>query len=203
VQAYLRAEVEYIRESVKPGGRVLELGCGYGRVLGEIARSRASVVGIDLSLASLLLARRTLLRRPGVLLTQMNVAALSFRPASFDLVFCPQNGISVFQVDQRALIVSTLRLVAAGGKAQFFSYSEAFWPYRLAWFRIQAAAGLVGEIDESATGDGVIVCKDGFTATTVSADRFMQLTHGLDASISVSELDHSSIVCTLSPGPPN
>jgi SAM-dependent methyltransferase len=197
VQAYLDAEVEYILASLKPGARVLELGCGYGRVLAEVARQNGWVVGIDLSLSSLALARHTLLDRPGVALAQMNVAALSFHPGTFDLVCCPQNGISAFHVDKRALIASALRLVAAGGKAQFFSYADAFWPHRLAWFRIQAAEGLVGEIDESATGDGTIVCKDGFTASTVSPDRFLELTRGLGTSVSVSVLEHSSVVCTL------
>ena len=33
VQAYLEAEVQYLQAATSPGARVLELGCGYGRVL--------------------------------------------------------------------------------------------------------------------------------------------------------------------------
>jgi len=197
VCAYLDAEVEYIRAATTPGARVLELGCGYGRVLEALAPRTTRLVGIDLSLASLVLGR-TLLAGQWVALAQMNVAVPAFRAASFDLVCCPQNGISAFHVDQRTLIASTLQLLAPGGKAQFFSYADAFWPHRLAWFRAQAAHGLVGEIDESASGNGTIVCRDGFVATTVSPERFSELTRDLGASVSVSVLRSSSVVCTLS-----
>ena len=196
VRAYLELEVEYIRAAIVPGTRVLELGCGYGRVLAALAARKASLVGIDLSLASLALARK-LLASQGVTLAQMDAAVPAFRPASFDLVCCPQNGISAFHVDQRALITSTVGLLAPGGKALFFSYAEAFWPHRFAWFHIQAAHGLLGEIDEAASGDGTIVCSDGFVATTVSPDRFVELTRGLGARVSVSVLGGSSVVCSI------
>jgi len=197
VHAYLDAEVRHILASIRPGARVLELGCGYGRVLGALVARSGWLAGVDLSLSSLALARRQSLGRSGVALAQMNVAAMAFRPAAFDLICCPQNGISAFHVDQRALIASTLRLVAPGGRALFFSYADAFWPHRLAWFRIQAAHGLVGEIDESATGNGTIVCNDGFKATTIRPESFLELTRGLGTSVAVSVLDGSSVVCTI------
>jgi SAM-dependent methyltransferase len=197
VQAYLDAEVQYILASIRPGDRVLELGCGYGRVLGALAAPSGWLAGIDLSLSSLALARRQFPGQSAVALAQMDVAVLAFRPGAFDLVCCPQNGISAFHVDQRALIASTLRLVAPGGKALFFSYADTFWPHRLAWFRIQAAHGLVGEINESATGNGTIICNDGFKATTVGPDRFLELTRGLAARVAVSVLNGSSVVCTV------
>lgn len=197
VQGYLDAEVRSIRAAIRPGDRVLELGCGYGRVLAGLASTRSFLVGVDLSLASLGLARRLIPGPPRPLLGQMNAIGLAFRDAAFDLVCCPQNGISAFHVDPEALIRSAVRVTAPGGKVLFFSYAEEFWPHRLAWFRIQAAHGLIGPIDEGATGDGVIVCRDGFTATTVSPRRFAELTHGLGTSVSISTLEHASVVCEI------
>jgi len=198
VQAYLDAEVRFILTFVRPGARVLELGCGYGRVLGPLIGSAALAVGIDLSLLSLALARRLLCNQRGFALAQMDAADLAFRHSSFDLVCCPQNGISAFHIDQRSLIASAVRLVARGGKALFFSYADDFWPHRLAWFRIQAANGLIGPIDESATGNGVIVCHDGFTASTVTPGRFADLARGIGSAVSVSVLGAASVVCTIS-----
>jgi len=43
----------------------------------------------------------------------------------------------------------------------FSTYAAEFWSERLRWFELQAAAGLVGEIDYEKTKDGVVVCKDG------------------------------------------
>jgi 2-polyprenyl-6-hydroxyphenyl methylase/3-demethylubiquinone-9 3-methyltransferase len=127
----------------------------------------------------------------------MEAVALGLRPGSFDLGCCPQNGISAFHVDQRRLLESAIQAVGAGGKVQLFSYAEELWEERLAWFRLQAAEGLVGEIDEAATGNGTIVCCDGFTATALSVGRFAELARGLGRSFSVSVLEHASVVCEI------
>ena len=195
VRDYLDAEVEYLLASMPPRARVLELGCGYGRVLARLAGHCGWLAGVDLTISSLLLAKR---ESPSASLAAMDAAALSFREGTFDVVCCPQNGISAFHSDPRALIASAVRILTAGGRAHFFSYADSFWEQRLAWFRLQAAEGLVGEIDEERTADGTIVCRDGFTATTVSAERFLEITRGLGAGATVSVLRGSSVVCTIS-----
>ena len=80
----------------------------------------------------------------------------------------------------------------------FSSYADEFWKDRLEWFRIQASHGLVGEIDEAATGNGTIACKDGFRATTVRPDEFHQLSQGLGADISIEVVADSSVFCEIS-----
>ena len=66
------------------------------------------------------------------------------------------------------------------------------------WFQAQAEYGLLGEIDEEKTGNGNIVCKDGFTATTVSQQEFLELTSGLHVSAQIREIDNSTIFCVMS-----
>ena len=68
---------------------------------------------------------------------------------------------------------------------------------RLAWFSLQAAHGLLGEIDMDQTGSGVIVCKDGFRATTVGAEAFRRLVSDLHLDADVEEVDGSSVFCEL------
>jgi 2-polyprenyl-6-hydroxyphenyl methylase/3-demethylubiquinone-9 3-methyltransferase len=199
VREYLRAEIAYILQVVRPGARVLELGCGYGRVLSALAPTGVRLYGIDISLASLLLASSRLsgVRAPRGLL-QADALALPFLPAAFDLVFCPQNGISAFHVDQRRLVLAAINVAAPGGRVLFFSYADEFWSHRLEWFRIQAEHGLIGPIDEASTGNGTIVCRDGFTATTVTPAGFVELTRDLGGRASVSVLDGASVVCDIS-----
>jgi hypothetical protein len=79
----------------------------------------------------------------------------------------------------------------------FSSYSERFWEDRLEWFRIQSEKTLIGEIDDAATGNGVIVCKDGFKAGTVRPDDFIRLTSDLAVDPIITEVDNSSIFCEL------
>ena len=127
----------------------------------------------------------------------MDASQLAFRDRSFDVVVCIQNGISAFQVGRRELIREAMSVTKSGGRALFSSYSEKFWNDRLEWFKAQAEDGLIGEIDFERTGDGVIVCKDGFTASTVSPEEFLVLTENLDADVSIVEVDESSIFCEI------
>ena len=197
VQRYLAAEQAHVLDRLDSGAAVLELGCGYGRVLQPLAEKAGLAVGIDTSLSSLLLAERLLPSQTNCRLVQMDAAALGFPDRLFDLVVCIQNGISAFHVDQRHLLTEALRVTRSGGIAFFSSYSTAFWPERLRWFELQAEAGLVGEIDYQKTRNGVIVCRDGFTATTVDETQFRELSAGLNASITIREVASSSLFCEL------
>ena len=197
VRQYLEAELQHALARIRPSDRVLELGCGYGRLLERIAPRARFVVGIDTSPASLRLAGELLLKTPHCRLAAMNAAALGFRDGVFDVVLCLQNGVSAFKVDPRTLVCESLRVTRPGGRVLLSSYAERFWPDRLEWFRLQAEHGLLGEIDWDATGAGVIVCKDGFRATTVGPDEFRALTAGLPATVHISEVDGSSVCCEL------
>lgn len=193
VKRYLDAEIEFVLKRINPGDRVLELGCGYGRVLEKLADKSEKVVGIDTSVESLVMARVLGRGSSIAMLLAMDAADLGFRNRCFDLVACIQNGISAFKVDQEQLIRETLRVTRTGGRALFSSYSEQFWPERLDWFRIQADHGLLGKIDENATGNGVIVCNDGFRATTIGPDDFRSLASKIGVAHTITEVDGSSI----------
>lgn len=137
-QRYFEAEINHVLQKVNSDDLVLDLGCGYGRVIPSLAKRVKSVVGIDTSLASLLMGQELF---PGI-----------------------------------------------------SNYSEKFWDHRLEWFRLQSEAELLGEIDYDKTRNGMIVCKDEFTAKTVSLDQFLTLTSGLNV-----EVDESSVFCEMSP----
>ncbi len=197
VRAYLAAEIELILAKVKPSMRVLELGCGYGRVLGRLAGSVNAVAGIDTSLSSLRMARGLLPPPARVFLAAMDAASLGFGDHTFDLTFCIQNGISAFAIDRHRLVAEAVRVTRQGGIVLFSSYSPRFWKDRLEWFERQAASGLLGPIDWAATRDGVIVCKDGFKATTIDADEFRALAAPHSLSPNIVEVDGSSLFCEI------
>jgi SAM-dependent methyltransferase len=196
-RAYLEAEIEFVLEHVSPQMRVLELGCGHGRVLGRAASAARLGIGIDTSIASLCLARRGLGRSGSIGLAAMDAAALGLRDGSFDLTICVQNGISAFGADRRRLFAEAVRVTRCGGIVLFSTYSPRFWPHRLAWFEAQAAAGLIGPIDWSATRDGTIVCTDGFRASTVGAEEFRALATGVGLEARITEVNGSSVFCEM------
>ncbi|MBN2170144.1 MAG: class I SAM-dependent methyltransferase [Candidatus Krumholzibacteriota bacterium] len=192
---YLQAEIDHVAARVRPGDRVLELGCGYGRALAPVVPLAGEAWGIDTSLASLRLARRTL--PAACRLARMDATRLALADCAFDLVFCIQNGVSAFHADPLDLAREALRVARPGGRVLLSSYAESFWEDRLAWFRVQAEHGLLGTIDEDATGGGVIVCKDGFRATTFGLADFGRLAAALGRDCDLEEVAGASLFCTL------
>ncbi len=198
VQQYFDAEVGHVLKFIKHEDTVLELGCGYGRILPTLARKAAHVFGIDKSCSSLQLAEEFLRLVPNCSVAQMNAIQLSFSDEMFDCVVCIQNGISAFHVNQLDLIRESVRVTKRGGVVLFSTYSEQFWKHRLEWFRLQSDAGLLGEIDYAKTSNGNIVCKDGFTATTITPEQFSSLTSQIEnVGVTIEEVDESSVFCVI------
>ena len=192
---YLNEEIRFVRSHLKPSSRVLELGCGYGRVLKELIHYSSHVVGIDKSSDSIAAARRDRIVGSGSDLAIMDASVLSMRDDSFDAVVCIQNGLSAFAVAPDKVVGESLRVARSGGRLIFSSYSESFWDERLNWFELQAQHGLIGEIDPELTGDGTIVCRDGFRATTMRPEDFRLLIGRFGVDCRVEEVDSSSVFC--------
>jgi len=197
VRAYLESEISFVIERVSPATAVLELGCGYGRVLQRLISHVRSAVGIDTSLQSLQMARGFVAGGRPPRLLAMDATRMAFVERTFDVTICIQNGICAFAADQLLLVREAVRVTRIGGSVLFSSYAAGFWSDRLDWFERQAAHGLIGEIDHDATGDGVIVCRDGFRATTMDADGFRRLAAALDLTPQIVEVDGSSLFCEI------
>ncbi|MFW9958835.1 MAG: class I SAM-dependent methyltransferase [Candidatus Odinarchaeota archaeon] len=198
VRQYLRAEIDYVIEYIRQSDVVIELGCGYGRVLRHILPCSSALIGIDTSYESLKLADEYIGRSSRCHLFQSNASHLPLLDKCVDKVVCIQNGISAFKVDPLCLIEECVRITRKGGSCLLSSYSDEFWNHRLEWFKLQSEEGLVGEIDWSLTSDGVINCKDGFTATTFRREDFTRICDQLGLEATICEVDSSSIFCVIS-----
>jgi ubiquinone/menaquinone biosynthesis C-methylase UbiE len=197
VQKYFESEMNYVLDHINNYDSVLELGCGYGRVLKKIIPSSAEVIGIDISRESLELAFEYTKNNPRCHLLHASAEKLPFLDNSIDRVVCIQNGISAFKIDPQQLIQECMRVTKVGGLCMFSSYSPKFWKPRLDWFQMQVDAGLIGEIDWNETKDGVISCKDGFKATTFTLEDFTELMSKLDIEATIVEVDTSSVFCKI------
>ena len=196
VKQYLESEIQYVQREIEGMDSVIELGCGYGRVMHPLSSHVQTVTGIDTSRETLKYAQEYLSGIPCHLVL-MNASLLGFKSQVFDAVICVQNGISAFRVDSHLLIREALRITRPGGLLLFSSYSPKFWKERLNWFRLQAQEGLIGEIDEAKTGNGIIVCKDGLRLTFVGENQFRNLASSEKAEVSIREVDGSSVFCKI------
>lgn len=197
VKQYLAAEIQHIIEQVEGCHLVLELGCGYGRVMRPVSHHVDTVVGIDTSIYSLTYGQNYLSEVKNWYMLAMDASRLGFSRDTFDAVLCIQNGLSAFRVDSTLLVRESLRVTRPGGLLLYSSYSPKFWDHRLEWFHLQAQHGLIGEIDESRTGNGVIVCKDGLHLTYVTESQFVKLFSSKDTRVTTEEIDESSVFCRV------
>lgn len=192
VRQYFKSEISFVRNYLQGTERVLELGAGYGRIVKELAPSCKSIVGIDISKDNVDFGKEYLNDAPNAHLMVMDAHNLHFQEL-FDVVLCLQNGLSAMKVEPIEFVKKVMGLLLNGGRAFFSSYSAKFWDHRLAWFQEQSEKGLLGEIDIEKTKDGVIICKDGFRATTHSPEDMDRFGKASGFAYEVIEVDESSI----------
>lgn len=102
-------------EQIPFGARVLECGCGTGQLSNFLGIAHRTVVGTDLSTASLRLADdfRSRHQLDRVYFLQMNLFFPAFPDESFDYVIC--NGVLHHTADPRGGFARLARLVRPGG----------------------------------------------------------------------------------------
>jgi SAM-dependent methyltransferase len=113
-----RAEARFIAEvlELRPGARVLDLGCGEGRHLARLAGAGARLVGLDRDLGSLASARRH------AAAVSSDLRALPFRPGSFDAIYCWYSTLFIFEeAENRRALAEASRALAPGGAFLFQS----------------------------------------------------------------------------------
>ncbi len=197
VRQYFEAEFEFVRSFAGEKALGLELGCGYGRAMAQLAGDFKILYGIDNSPSSITDAKDYLKGVENVRLAVMDATCMAFDDQTFDVTFCIQNGLSAFHIEPKILIPEAMRVTKPGGVALFSSYAEEFWPHRREWFELQSREGLLGEIDWDKTGDGKIVCKDGFTATTYGPSEFGRIIDELGLTARIETVDSSSVFCVI------
>ena len=116
VKQYLEAEIEHVLKRIAKNDIILELGCGFGRVLKKLCPAALAAVGIDIAGPSLELARKLLKDVPNCRFIKMNAADLEFPEGFFNVVVCVQNGISAFHIDMGELVREAVRVTAKGGR---------------------------------------------------------------------------------------
>lgn len=118
------------------GKKVLEIGCGIGNDLLEIAKKGGVVTGIDLSPKSLALAKKNfrLFKYKGFF--KVNDAEnLAFKPKSFDVVY--SMGVLHHTPDTAKTIKELYRVLKPKGQAIVMLYHKNFFTYWIKLFLIR------------------------------------------------------------------
>lgn len=132
--AGLRACEEALSRDLGPAARVLDVGCGAGRVTNALVGA-AQVVGLDLNLPAL---RRAGCEDTSAAFTQGDMGQLPFPSESFDRVWCLRFSFNALPTvdDRRRTLQELWRVCAPGGSVVV----EAFnWHHRGRWGLIRIA----------------------------------------------------------------
>lgn len=151
------ADAVFCERAFPRPGRLLDLGCGTGRLCNRFAARGYECVGVDLSAEMLARARANWMVEPGSSTAkapdyvQANLVELSDFPAeSFDYAACLFSTLGMIRgVDCRVRVVENAhRLLRPGGRFVLHAHNRYF--QGLGWGRVlsEAARSLVG-----ATGD--------------------------------------------------
>jgi ubiquinone/menaquinone biosynthesis C-methylase UbiE len=197
IRQYLEKEVNFVIRHLTPVDIVLDVGCGYGRIIPQLAQYAKFVMGIDVSRETVRFGKEFIKKVPNGLMLEMNAKEMSFTDNFFDVTLCIQNGLSAFHVDPAAIIQECVRVTKKNGRIFLSTYAPGFWEERLNWFKQQSAAGLIGEIDSEKTQPEKIICKDGFSSTTVTRNDFIRWAAHFNLSYEIEEVDESSLFCIL------
>ncbi len=104
------------RADLKPGLRVLDLGCGWGYGTLWARAQGCEVAGIDLGLDQLAWARAHLDPEARLGLTRANAAALPFPARSFDRAVSVEMMEHVFRPDRRRVLAEIARVLKPGAR---------------------------------------------------------------------------------------
>ena len=113
-------EIDFYRELAaqarSKGGKVLELGCGTGRVAIRLAQDGVEVVGLDLSAAMLAVAREKSVGMSNLRWVEGDMRGFELGE-TFDLAIVPGHGFQnlLTAADQRACLESVRRHLVPGG----------------------------------------------------------------------------------------
>ena len=101
---------------LRPGDRVLDVGCGTGRTTRDAARITGSAVGVDLSSAMLDVARRRAAEEglTGVRFEQADAQVAAFPPAGFDVAISRTG--AMFFADPVAALANVGGALVPGGR---------------------------------------------------------------------------------------
>lgn len=124
VRTFLRAEIRYLKTHLKKDARVLDVGCGYGRVLKLLQKGSWELWGMDNSSSELRQAKQYIGRAPNIHLVLGDVRKTGFSQEFFDVAYVTGNTFGNLGRSKVPILKELTRIVRKGGSIIVTTYNE-------------------------------------------------------------------------------
>ncbi|MFA5877769.1 MAG: class I SAM-dependent methyltransferase [Candidatus Staskawiczbacteria bacterium] len=124
IQEFLDGEIDFISAHIKPNSLILEIGCGYGRLLKIMAEKSKRVIGIDFSNRMVELSKENLGAKNNVNIQLMEADKLTFSDDSFDYVVCLDNSFGNMPEIELDVLKEMKRVCKKDGEIVISVFSE-------------------------------------------------------------------------------
>jgi len=124
IQNFLDEEIAFIKRLPLTGKQILEVGCGYGRLLTILGESAGQVVGIDFSQPLVAKARHRVPSK-NVQILEQNASKMSFGNDVFDYVMCLDATFGNMPGIENEVLLEMKRVCKKGGEIILSVFSEA------------------------------------------------------------------------------
>jgi len=168
IQEFLDGETNFIKKQIVSNKKILEIGCGYGRLLGILSEKAKEVVGIDFSKRMVDLAKEKLSSKSNVFVKLMEADKLGFKDESFDYVVCLDNTFGNMPDIELDVLKEMARACKKGGCMIVSVFSENAEDVQ---FENYARIGLKNIKDDG----NAIHTEEGFYSRRFSKDELVKL----------------------------
>lgn len=123
IQEFLEREIDFLKRHITPTNRILEVGCGYGRLLDILRTKAATVAGIDFS-RPMLDKSRARFQGKSVELYEMRAEQMGFLDGRFDYAMCLGATFGNMPGIEQQVLREMVRVTRPRGKVMVSVFSE-------------------------------------------------------------------------------
>ena len=135
---WFKEEKKYLRKTITPGTKILDVGCGDGRSIFDIISITRNVIGIDHNERAISDARKNFSRYPSVKFLNQDATNLSFPDETFDFIIC-MGTFANFADKKFAVLREMRRVLKDSGKIIISVFSEDAFEERMKVYKALGA----------------------------------------------------------------
>jgi 2-polyprenyl-6-hydroxyphenyl methylase/3-demethylubiquinone-9 3-methyltransferase len=188
---WTKQEIIEIKKFLKNDSIVLDVGCGWGREIKELAPFCKKIIGIDNDAKEIKIAKSYLKDIPNLELHTQDAKNTSFPDKSFDIIICVGNTFGNLGDDKEAVLREIKRLIKKNGKILISVYSEGAKSKRI---KAYESIGLKIKTIKN----GKIIFEDGLISEEFSKDELKKIFEKFQLKVRFIDIGKIAVLCVVS-----